>query len=201
MSDLTTTYLGLHLRSPLVASPSPMCEDLDNLRRMEDAGAGAVVLHSLFEEQIEMDSHYLDHHLDYGSESFAESLTYFPEYANLDLGPERYLDHVARAKNAVDIPVIASLNGVSKGGWTVYAKRMDEAGADALELNVYFIPTDPEMSSVEVERRYTELVEEVRASVGLPLAVKIGPQFTAPAHMARSLEMAGADALVLFNRF
>jgi dihydroorotate dehydrogenase (fumarate) len=201
MTDLSTRYLGLDLRSPLVASASPLCEEIDNIRRMEDAGAAAVVLHSLFEEQITLESHDLDRYLTHGAESFAEALTYFPDMTDYNLGPEGYLDHLRRAKAAVDIPIIGSLNGVSTGGWTRYARKIEEAGADALELNVYFIPTDPEMPGADVEQMYVDLVREVKASIRIPVAVKLGHAFSAMAHLARRLDGAGADALVLFNRF
>ena len=143
-SDLSTTYLGLTLKNPLVVSASPLCEELDSIRRMEDAGAAAVVLHSLFEEQITLESHHLDHYLSHGTESFAEALTYFPDMVDYNLGPDGYLEHIRQAKAAVDIPIIGSLNGVSTGGWIDYAKKIEEAGADALELNIYYIPTDPD---------------------------------------------------------
>jgi dihydroorotate dehydrogenase (fumarate) len=201
MVDLSTSYLGLALRSPLVASASPLCEKVDNIRRMEDAGAGAVVLHSLFEEQITLESHHLDRYLSQGAESFAESLTYFPDMTAYNLGPDGYLEHIRRAKAAVAIPIIGSLNGVSTGGWIRYARRIEEAGADALELNVYYIPTDPEVTAAEVERMYVDLVHDVAASVRIPVAVKLGHSFSAMANLARRLEQAGARALVLFNRF
>lgn len=201
MIDLSTTYLGLPLQNPLVVSPSPLCEDLDNIRRMEDAGASAVVLHSLFEEQINLESQDLDRYLTHGTESFAEALTYFPDMSGYNLGPEGYLDHIRRAKAAVGIPVIASLNGVSTGGWIHYARLMEQAGADALELNVYYIPTDPELTGGQVEQMYRDLVRDVKASVKMPVAVKIGHAFSALANLARELDRAGADGLVLFNRF
>ena len=201
MTDLTTTYLGLNLKNPLVASASPLCEHLDNIKRMEDAGAGAVVLHSLFEEQISFESQHLNQFLTYGTESFAESLSYFPDLGNYKLGPDGYLDHVRRAKAAVGIPVIGSLNGVSTGGWIRYAKMIQEAGADALELNVYYIPTDPEMTSTQVEQMYLDLVRDVKATLKIPVAVKLGHAFTAIANLVRRLDQAGADGLVLFNRF
>ena len=201
MTDLTTTYLGLNLKNPLVASASPLCEHLDNIKRMEDAGAGAVVLHSLFEEQIMFESNHLDRFLTHGTESFAESLNYFPDLGNYKLGPDGYLDHVRRAKAAVGIPIIGSLNGVSTGGWIRYAKMIQEAGADALELNVYYIPTDPEMTSTQVEQMYLDLVRDVKATLKIPVAVKLGHAFTATANLVRRLDQAGADALVLFNRF
>jgi len=201
MIDLSTTYLGLTLKNPLVASASPLTEDLGNVRRMEDAGAAAVVMHSLFEEQITLESHELDRYLSHGTESFAESLSYFPDLTDYNLGPDKYLEHLRRVKAAVGIPVIGSLNGVSTGGWIRYAKMMQEAGADALELNVYFIPTDANLSSAQVEQMYLDLVRDVKATLKIPVAVKLGHSFTAMANLARRLDQAGADALVLFNRF
>ena len=201
MTDLSTSYLGLALSSPLVASASPLSEDLGNLRRMEDAGAAAVVLHSLFEEQISLDSQALDRSLSAGTDSYAEALSYFPDLQHYNLGPEGYLEHVRKAKGALGIPVIGSLNGVSSGGWVDFARGIEQAGADALELNVYFIPTEPHLTGAAVEQQYCELVRDVKAAVGIPLAVKVGHQFSAFANMARRLEEAGADGLVLFNRF
>jgi dihydroorotate dehydrogenase (fumarate) len=201
MPDLSTSYLGLALRSPLVASASPLCEDVGNIRRMEDAGAAAVVLHSLFEEQITLESQHLDRYLSHGTETFAESLTYLPDMQRYNLGPDGYLEHIRRAKAAVDIPVIGSLNGISPGGWTSYAKKIQEAGADALELNVYYIPTDPEMTGAEVEQRYVDLAREVKAAVSIPVALKLGHAFSAMANLARRLDQTGIDGLVLFNRF
>ncbi len=199
--DLSTTYLGLTLKSPLVASASPLTEDLGNVRRMEDAGAAAVVMHSLFEEQINLESQELDRYLSHGTESFAESLTYFPDLTDYNLGPDEYLEHLRRVKAAVGVPVIGSLNGVSTGGWIRYAKMMQEAGADALELNVYFIPTDSTLTSAQVEQMYLDLVRDVKAMLKIPVAVKLGHAFTTMANMARRLDQAGANALVLFNRF
>jgi dihydroorotate dehydrogenase (fumarate) len=201
MPDLSTTYLGLTLRSPLVASAGPLCESVDNIRRMEDAGAGAVVLHSLFEEQITLESRELDRYLSDGTDSFAESLTYFPDMQRYNLGPDGYLEHIRRAKAAVDIPVIGSLNGVSTGGWISYARGIEEAGADALELNVYYIPTDPQRAGAQVEEMCASLVRDVKRSLRIPVAVKIGHFWSAMANMAARLDQAGADALVLFNRF
>jgi dihydroorotate dehydrogenase (fumarate) len=201
MSDLTTTYLGLTLKNPLVASSSPLCQEVGNIRQMEDAGASAVVLHSLFEEQLTLESQDLDHFLTHGTESFAEALTYFPDLDDYKLGPEEYLEHIRKAKAAVQIPVLASLNGVSTGGWIRHAKKIEQAGADALELNVYYIPTDPDMSGAQVEQMYMDLVRDVRASIKIPVAVKLGPYFSAMASMAHRLEKAGANGLVLFNRF
>ncbi len=201
MIDLRTQYLGRTLASPLVLSASPLSETLDNLRRAEDAGAGAVVLQSLFEEQLTIESTDLDHHLTYGADSYAEALGYFPNVGSFDFGPHDYLEHVRRAKAAIGIPVVASLNGVSAGGWVEYARAIESAGADALELNVYYIPTDPQLSGAAVEDTYVELVQAVRAAIAIPLAVKLGPFFSAFANLARRLDGAGADALVLFNRF
>lgn len=201
MTDLSTNYLGLTLKNPIVASASPLCEDLGSVRRMEDAGAAAVVMHSLFEEQLSLESNDLDRFLSNGTESFAEALTYFPDMTQYNLGPDGYLEHLRRVKAAVAIPVIGSLNGVSTGGWISFAKKIEETGADGLELNVYYIPTDPEMSGAQVEQMYLDLVRDMRASIKIPVAVKLGPYFSAMAHMARRLDQVGADALVLFNRF
>jgi dihydroorotate dehydrogenase (fumarate) len=201
MTDLTTTYLGKTLCGPLVCSSSPLCEDVDQLRRMEDAGAGAVVLHSLFEEQIRREGLDLDQFLEQSTDSYAESISYFPEMNSYNLGPDGYLEHVRRAKAALSIPVIASLNGSTPGGWTDYARLIEQAGADALELNVYYLPTDPHRSGADVERQYEELVRAVKSCVNIPVAVKLSPFFTAPVEVARRLTAAGADALVLFNRF
>jgi len=199
--DLTTKYLGLALRNPLVPSASSLCEDLGNIKKMEDAGAGAVVLHSLFEEQLRHEAAELDHHLEHGTDSFAEALSYFPEPKEFRLGPEEYLDHISKAKQAVRIPVIASLNGTSVGGWIDYAKKIQDAGADALELNIYYIPTDMALSAAQVEKTYLDILKAVRASVTLPVAVKLSPFFSNLAHVARELDKGGADGLVLFNRF
>jgi dihydroorotate dehydrogenase (fumarate) len=201
MPDLTTSYLGLPLKNPIVVSASPLSRDVPGIRRLEDAGAAAVVLPSLFEEQITQESRQLDHFLSYGVDSFAESLSYFPEMERYNTGPEGYLDLIRQAKQAVEIPVIASLNGVSRGGWTRYARLMEEAGADALELNIYYIPTDPAIPGAGVERMYIDVIREVRESTQIQLAVKIGPYFSSIPHMAGRLASAGADALVLFNRF
>jgi dihydroorotate dehydrogenase (fumarate) len=199
--DLSTTYMGLKLKHPVVASASPLSHTLDGIRRLEDGGASAIVMYSLFEEQIEGESHMLDHYLNYGTNTFAESLSYFPDLDNYNIGPEQYLNLIRTAKEAVDIPIIASLNGVSTGGWTSYARRMEEAGADALELNIYYIATDPTMLGSEVEQMYTDIVHQVKASVDIPVAVKVGPFFSSFANMAMRLARAGSDALVIFNRF
>jgi len=199
--DLSTTYLGLKLKNPLVASSSPMCEDVANVRRMEDAGAAAVVLHSLFEEQIEIESDELDRFVTETSSISSEALTHFPELTKPVRGTEGYLEHIARCKKAVNIPVIASLNGTTNGGWLRYANQIQQAGADALELNIYHIPVDPNVTGEEVEQRYVELVQAIRAEVRIPLAVKLGPYFSSLGNMGRKLDAAGADGLVLFNRF
>jgi dihydroorotate dehydrogenase (fumarate) len=199
--DLKTNYLGLTLKNPLVVAASPLSDQLENLRKAEACGAAAVVLHSLFEEQITHDQEEMSKVYEHGTDSFAESLSYFPEMEDFRLGPESYLDRVEAAKKAVKIPVIASLNGTSPGGWIRYAKLMQDAGADALELNVYFIAADIEMSGADVEKQYCDLVSAVKQSVSIPLAVKIGPYFSSVGHMARKLVDAGADGLVLFNRF
>jgi dihydroorotate dehydrogenase (fumarate) len=201
MIDLSTRYLGLSLASPLVASASPLSESLDSIRAMEDAGAAAVVLHSLFEEQIDVESEHLDRYLSHGAESHPEALDYFPDLAGYNLGPDGYLEHLRRAKEAVGIPIIGSLNGVSTGGWIEFARKMQQAGADALELNIFYVPTDPALSGVQVERMYVDLVRDVKASVSIPVAVKLGHAFSAPANLARHLDVVGADGLVLFNRF
>lgn len=201
MLDLTTTYLGLKLKNPLVASPSPLTEKVDHVRAMEDAGVSAVVLYSLFEEQIIHESQELDHFLSYGTNSFAEALTYFPNVGKYSLSPDNYVEHVSRVKRAVNIPVIGSLNGVSTGGWIRYAREIQEAGADALELNLYFLPNDPKLTSEELEDNYTTLVRNVKAQIRIPLAVKLSPFFTTLPHIAEKLVKAGADGLVLFNRF
>ncbi len=200
-TNLTTKYLGLTLKNPLVIAACPLTYRLDTLVRLETAEAAAIVLPSLFEEQITHDQLEMTRVHEIGTESFAESLTYFPEADDYHTGPESYIDFIEKAKFAVKIPVIASLNGVSTGGWTRYAKMMQDAGADALELNVYFVAADPDMTSQQVEARYLELVAAVKQSVSIPLAVKVGPYFSAMANMARRLVEAGADGLVLFNRF
>lgn len=210
MPNLSTTYLGLNLASPLVPSASPLSRSLDNLKRMEDAGAGAVVLHSLFEEQINAESHELDRSLTRGAESYAEALTYFPEQNEYRLTPDQYLEHLRRAKAALQIPVIGSLNGVSTGGWVryarqgewiKYARKMEEAGADAVEVNLYFVPTDPDLLGEAVEDMYMDMLMDVKRLVSIPVAVKLSPFFSSMANIAQRLTRAGANGLVLFNRF
>ncbi|MDG5767849.1 dihydroorotate dehydrogenase-like protein [Balneolales bacterium ANBcel1] len=200
--NLETNYLGLKLKSPLVPSASPMSSDVSLVRRLEDAGASAIVMYSLFEEQITRENKALDHFMNVSAESYAEALSYFPEpheYHNLEA--EEYLEQIKKLKSAVDIPIIASLNGASKGGWMEYAKKMQDAGADALELNVYYIAGDPEMTSEEVEKMYINDLKAVKQSVSIPVSIKLGPYFSAFGNMAKRLEKAGADGLVLFNRF
>jgi dihydroorotate dehydrogenase (fumarate) len=202
MMDLTTNYLGLKLRNPLVASSSPLTRHLNPLRQMEDAGVGAVVLYSLFEEEITLETKMLDRYLTEGVESFAEALSYFPEAPTYRaVGPEAYLEHIRLAKKHLEIPVIASLNGVSTGGWIDYARQIEEAGADALELNVYYLPTNPDLGSAEVEQLYLDVLRDVKKTVNLPIAMKLNPYFSATANMAKRLVAGGADGLVLFNRF
>jgi len=200
MIDLNTRYLGLDLASPLVASASPMTKELDGFRQLEDGGAAAIVMHSLFEEEIEGEQAAFDHFLTYGTESFAEALDYSP-IPETSPGPERYLALLRSAKKAVDVPVIASLNGDSPGGWTGYAAMLEEAGADALELNLFFLPTDPDVPGSVIEDRTVEILREVRRRVDIPVAVKVSPFWSATMHMAARLADAGADGLVLFNRF
>lgn len=200
--DLSTTYMGLKLRTPLVPSAAaPLTEEVDNIKRMEDAGASAVVLHSLFEEQLRIERLNLHHALTDNTESFAESLTYFPQPDDYTVGPEMYLEHIRKAKAAVGIPIIASLNGSSTGGWTDYAKQMQQAGASAIELNIYYIPTDMDLSGGDVEQTYIDILKSVKAAVTIPVAVKLSPFFSNFANIAKRLDEAGANGLVLFNRF
>lgn len=199
--DLSTTYMGLKLEHPIVPSASPLSDSVDKMRQLEDAGASAIVMYSLFEEQLEGESHILDHYMDFGAESFAEALNYFPEMDSYSVGPHEYLELIQHAKEAVDIPIIGSLNGISTGGWTGYAKQIEQAGADGLELNIYYIPTDPTMAGTTIEKQYIDVVREVKEQVSIPVAVKVGPFFSAFANMAAQIHLAGAEALVLFNRF
>jgi len=199
--DLSTTYLGLQLSNPIVPSASPLSQTLDGIRRMEDAGAGAVVMYSLFEEQIEYESHNLDHYLSYGTESYGEALSYFPDLDNYNVGPDEYLNLIAAAKRATDIPIIGSLNGVSTGGWIDYATKIQEAGADALELNMYYVAADPDVTGAEVNEMYLDVLREVRKHITIPLAVKIGPYFASIANMSKRFAEEGANGLVFFNRF
>jgi dihydroorotate dehydrogenase (fumarate) len=199
--DLTTRYLGLNLRTPLVPSASPLSREIDGIRRMEDAGASAVVLHSLFEEQVKGELDEVQSRMMVGSESFAEALSYFPKPAEFVAGPEEYLNKIRKAKEAVHIPVIASLNGAEIGGWVDYAKKIQQAGADALELNIYFIPTEMDRTSVEAEQTYIDIVKAVKSVVQIPVALKLSPFFSNMSHMAKKLDQTGVNALVLFNRF
>jgi dihydroorotate dehydrogenase (fumarate) len=201
MTDLSTTYLGLRLKNPLVASASPLSKRLDRARKLEESGISAIVMYSLFEEQIIHESLELDHYLNRGSDSFAEALSYLPDGGMYGISPERYLNQLGGLKKALQIPVIGSLNGVSKGGWTSYARKIEEAGADALELNLYYIPTDLDMTSNDIEDTQVELVAEVKSAITIPLAVKISPFVTSIPNFVKRLVEAGADGLVLFNRF
>jgi dihydroorotate dehydrogenase (fumarate) len=201
MTDLSTTYLGLNLKNPLVASASPLSKNIDKARKLEEAGASAIVMYSLFEEQIIHESLELDHYLTRGTDSFAEAMTYLPDGGMYSVGPEKYLNQVAGLKKALKIPVIGNLNGVSKGGWTKYAKQIQDAGADALELNLYYIPTDLDLTAQELENAQVELVAQVKSAISIPLAVKLSPFITALPNFARRIVEAGANGLVLFNRF
>ena len=199
--DLSTHYMGLKLDNPLVVSACPLAREVSAVREMEDAGAAAVVVFSLFEEEIVHEILELDHFLSLGTDSFAEALDYFPEHERYDVGPDAYLDHLQRLKEAVDIPIIGSLNGTTLGGWVEYAQHIEDTGVDALELNIYHIPTEIEESGSSVEKLHLEILYEVKKYLQIPVAVKLSPYFSSMAHMAAELDMAGADALVLFNRF
>jgi dihydroorotate dehydrogenase (fumarate) len=199
--SLSTKYLGLSLKNPIVASSSPLSHNVDSIRRLEDAGASAVVMYSLFEEQINVDSFNLDYYLSNGINSYAESLSYFPEMENYNVSPDEYMNLIRRAKQAVDIPIIGSLNGVSTGGWIEYAKLIEQAGADALELNVYYIPTHVDIDGATVENIYLDILREVKRTVTIPVAMKLNPYFSSTANMAKRLVADGANGLVFFNRF
>ena len=199
--DLSTTYMGLSLKNPIVPSASPLSQRVEDIRKLEDAGAAAVVMFSIFEEQLHHDAEALDHLMSAGSDSFAEALSYFPDTGAYQVGPEQYLDLIHRAVESVKIPVIGSLNGLSNEGWIDYAKKIEEAGAHALELNAYYIATDPNLTGADVEGLYLDVVRAVKAAVKIPVAVKLSPYFSSMANMARRLDQAGADALVMFNRF
>ncbi len=199
--DLSTTYMGIALKNPLVPSASPLSRTIDSIKAMEDAGASAVVIYSLFEEQITHEALELHYHTTAHSESYAEALSYFPESHEYTLEPDEYVEHIRRAKEVVDIPVIGSLNGVTAGGWIEYARKIEEAGADALELNVYYIPTDSKLTSLDVENKYIDILQAVKRTVRIPVAMKISPFFSSFASFAERLDRGGADALVLFNRF
>jgi len=199
--DLTTTYLGLKLKNPIIPSAGPLSRTLDSMKKLEDAGAAAIVMYSLFEEQIAHEAAEIEFYLSYGTESFAEALTYFPETAEYNLGPDEYVELLHKAKQSLGIPVIGSLNGISASGWIDYARKIEQAGADALELNIYYIPTDPLLTAEDVESRYLEVLHAVRQAVKIPIAVKLSPFFSSMANMARKFDLAGAQGLVLFNRF
>lgn len=201
MTDLSTTYLGLHLKNPLVASASPLSKKIERVKRLEEAGIAAIVMYSLFEEQIIHESLELDHYLTRGTDSYAEAMSYLPDSGTYTLLPDKYLAKVTELKKAVNIPIIGSLNGVSKGGWVRYAHRIQEAGADAVELNLYYIPTDPAITAQELEDAQIDLVADVKSSIKIPLAVKLSPFYTSLPNFTRRLVDAGADGLVLFNRF
>ncbi len=201
MTDLTTSYLGLKLKNPIVASASPLSEKVESVKKLEEAGVSAVVMYSLFEEQTIHESLELDHFLFAGSEVSPEITSFYPQSGKYTLKPDAYLDTLGKIKKAVNIPVIGSLNGVSKGGWISYARKIQDAGADALELNIYFLPTDPNMTGQDLENAYVDLVAAVKASISIPLAVKLSPYLTSLPNMAKRLSEAGADGLVLFNRF
>jgi len=199
--NLTTNYLGMLLKNPIVASSSPLSHSVDSIRRLEDAGAAAVVMYSLFEEQIGFDSYYIDYHLTQGIDSYAEAISYFPDMQSYNVGPDEYLNLIRRAKEAVSIPIIGSLNGASVGGWTDYATLIEEAGADALELNVYYLPANTGIKGSDVEALYLDILTAVREVVTIPVAIKLSPFFSSIANMASCLSEQGADGLVLFNRF
>lgn len=202
MIDLKTKYMGLELKNPLVPSASTLTINFDECKRLEDNGAAALVMHSLFEEQLDQEAMALEHYLRQGEQSYAEALNYLPEPDNFyDIAGEAYLELIAKLKKSLDIPIIASLNGASSGGWMDYSRKMQEAGADAVELNIYYIPTDPKISAEEVEKGYIEDIKRVKSSLDIPVAVKANPYFSAFANMAHKMQDAGADALVLFNRF
>jgi len=199
--DLRTKYMGMDLKNPVVASASPLTKDLDGFKRLEDAGAGAIVCHSIFEEQILREARELDITLEQGSESFAEALSYFPLASEFKVGPEEYLNLIARAKSQLSIPIIGSLNGHTNGGWVSYAKKIQEAGADAIEMNIFFLPVNSETTPDDVEESYENIVNAVREHVGIPVAVKIAPYFSAIPNMVKCFDQTGVDGIVLFNRF
>ncbi|MBN1231474.1 MAG: dihydroorotate dehydrogenase-like protein [Anaerolineales bacterium] len=201
MKSVSTTYLGMELNSPLVASASPLTEKVETVKKLELAGAGAVVMPSLFAEQVAYEENKLDHFLNYGTESYAEATTYLPKYEDFNVGPKKYLDNVKAIKDAVSIPVIANLNGTKLGDWIEYAQRIEEAGADALEVNIYSVPTDVYKSSQEIEEEYTDLIKGIRQNTKFPIAVKMSQFFTSIPYMAKRIAESGADGLVMFNRF
>ncbi len=199
--DLSTTYMGLELKNPIVASASPLSKNVDNYKRMEDAGIAAIVNHSLFEEQILKEDEASEFFSTVGANSSAEALSYVPEAEMYSVDPSEYIKHIGIAKKAVNIPIIGSLNGFSMGGWVKHAKRLEDAGADALELNIYFVPTDLKTSGVDVEKNYIDIFRSIKSTVKVPVAVKLSPFFSSIANMAKQLDDSGADGIVLFNRF
>ena len=199
--DLSTTYMGMKLKNPIVPSASPLSRTVDMVKKLEDAGAAAVVVYSLFEEQITHDQNEFDHYMTSGTESFAEALNYFPAANDYNMGPDQYLRHISNLKSAVEIPIIGSLNGVSAGGWLKYAKQIEEAGADGLELNVYYIPTNIDKDGAVIEEIYLRDLIKVKKELKIPVAMKLSPYFSSMSNMAKKLDAASADALVLFNRF
>lgn len=199
--DLSTKYLGLKLKNPVVAAASPLSQQIDTVKALEDSGASAVVVYSLFEEQITLEDEALDYFLTSGSESYAEAITYFPKASEFKYGPDEYLEHISKLKKAVDIPIIGSLNGVSVGGWMKYAKLIEEAGADALELNIYYIPTDPNIPGSQVEQIYLNDLSAVKENIKIPVSMKLSPYFSSLANLAKRLDDGGVNGLVLFNRF
>ena len=199
--QLATTYLGLPLKNPIMPGASPLVDQLDNVRRLEDAGAAAIVMHSLFEEQITNDQIAEFSHTENPAESFSEATSYFPRMEDYVLGPDRYLEQIARIKESVEIPVIGSLNGVSLGGWTDHARLIEQAGADALELNVYYVATDPDEPGIAVEKRTLDILQAVKESVTIPVAVKLSPFFSSPGHFAKQIDALGAAGVILYNRF
>jgi len=201
MPDLSTKYLGLELKNPIVASSSPLSKKVDSARRLEEAGVAAIVMHSLFEEQIIHESLELDYYLTRGTDHYAEALSYLPDIGTYSIGPEAYVDNLRQIKEAVNIPVIGSLNGVSTGGWIEYAKKIEAAGADALELNIYYLPNDPELTSAQIEDADVTLVRDIKTQVNIPVGVKLSPYYTALPNLIRRMVEAGADSFVLFNRF
>jgi dihydroorotate dehydrogenase (fumarate) len=201
MIDLSTSYAGLKLKSPVAVSAAPLCREIDNLRRMEDAGAGLIVLHSLFEEQINVESNELDRFLWASADTSPEAMSYYPDLGHYNLGPDEYLEYIEKAKEAVQVPIFASLNGVSEGGWVEYARLMEAAGADGIELNIYFVATDFTKDSLTIEHEYLHLIQAIKAQVKIPVAVKVGPYFSSMANFGKRMDEFGANALVLFNRF
>ncbi len=199
--DLSTNYMGLRLKNPLVAGASPLSRDVDRVRELEDAGISAVVMYSLFEEQLAHAEGETEHYEEFGAESYAEALSYLPSVTFFHNGPAEYIEHLSKLKDAVDIPIIASLNGATDGGWIDFSRQLEAAGADGIELNIYLLATDPSVSAAGIENTYTDVLDAVKRTVSIPVAIKLSPYFTSLAHFANRLDEHGADALVLFNRF